>query len=74
MMKKITSEEVLEYLGSYLQLSLAEIKEQLERKGDNFLYGSYYAFVECLEIIILFWDKARLCGLDFDPEKRFPLD
>ncbi len=73
-MKKITSEEVLEYLGDYLQLSLTEIKEQLERKDDNFLNGSYYAFVECLEIIIIFWDKAHLYGLDFDPEKRFPLE
>ena len=73
MMKKITSEEVLEYLGDYLQLSLAEIKEQLESKADNFLNGSYYAFVECLEIITIFWDKAHLYDLDFAPEERFPL-
>lgn len=74
MMQKITSEEVLNYLGEYLQQSLTEIKEQPERKGNSFLNGLYYAFVECLEIITIFWDKAYLYNLNFAPEERFPLD
>ncbi|MDE6667160.1 MAG: hypothetical protein K2K38_02285 [Clostridia bacterium] len=74
MIHKITSEEVLKYLGDYLQLSLNEIKDLPERKGNSFLNGSYYAFVECLEIITIFWDKAHLYDLDFAPEERFPLD
>ena len=74
MVQKITSEEVLRYLGDYLQLSLAEIKEQPERTDNSFLNGLYYAFVECLEIITIFWDEAHLYGLDFAPEERYPLD
>ena len=73
-MQRITSEEVLKYLGEYLQQSLSELKEQPERKGNSFLNGLYYAFVECLEIIIILWDKAHLYGLDFAPEEKFPLD
>ena len=73
-MQKITAEEVLKYLGEYLQMSLYEIKEQPEKKDNSFLNGLYYAFVECLEIITIFWDKAYLYGLDFAPEERFPLD
>ena len=74
MVQKITSEEVLEYLSSYLQLSLAEIEEQPQIQKNGFLTGQYYAFVECLEILTIFWDKAHLYGLDFAPEDRYPLD
>ena len=74
MIQKITAEEVLDYLGSYLQLSLAEIEEFHNGGKDSFLTGQYYAFVECLEIIILFWDKACQYGLDFAAEERYRLE
>ena len=74
MYKKITSEEVLNYLGDYLQLCLSELEEQYDRKLDDFIAGQYCAFVECLEIISIFWDKANQYGLDFAPEERFPLN
>ncbi len=74
MNQKITAEEVLDYLGSYLQLSLTEIDELPNGGKDGFFTGQYYAFVECLEIIILFWDKACQYGLDFEAEKRYRLE
>ena len=74
MIKKITAEKLLEYLGNYLQLCLKEIEEHPERNQDGFITGQYYAFIECLEILTLFWDKALLYGLDFVPEEKYKLD
>ena len=50
-----------------------ECLKKLEAMDDSELVvGKRHAYVECLEIIQN-WAEAKLVGLDYDIEKRYPL-
>ncbi len=50
-----------------------ECLKKLEAMDDSeFVVGKRHAYVECLEIIQN-WAEAKLVGLDYDIEKRYPL-
>ena len=48
------------------------IEEIEEEESDTFLYGEKTAYVECLEMIQE-WEGAKVFGLNFDIEKKYPL-
>lgn len=64
------SEEVLETL-------IIKINENLEDlscfKMTEFIEGEMTAYIECLEII-QYWKYAEKNGLDFEIEKKYPLN
>ena len=65
----MNAKEILIYL---IETLLFYLKELSEVELDLFTYGEKTAFVECLEIIE-YWEEAKLFGLDFDIEERFPI-
>ncbi len=62
-------EELLKYLVDLLTDYLEELKDC----ENEFECGEKTAFVEVLEVIQLYWPKARFTDLNYDIEKRFPL-
>ncbi len=72
-MRKFTEEAILTYLIELLVYYLEELEETDRDNSNMFVYGEKTAYVECLEIIQT-WRKAELRGLNFDIEKRFPID
>ncbi len=64
----MNSEQVLEYM---IEL-LLEYVDELFCENNDFCYGERTAYTECLEII-QYWEKAKVKGLDFDIEKKYPL-
>ncbi len=69
----MTADETLSYAINYLLLILQELSEITDCPSQAFDYGQKTAFTECLEILQL-WTKARNGILNFDIEKRFPLN
>ncbi len=67
----LTAEQVLEFLTETIETDLAELLDA-ESKNE-FIVGEWYAYIECLEIII-HWQKAKKCGLNYDPELRYKID
>ncbi len=63
------AEKILQYLKNLLEGYLRDLSSI---KSCGFLYGEKTAYTECLEIIQN-WDDAKLVGLDYDIEKRYPL-
>lgn len=72
-LKKQELEGSYNYLFRYLISSLDELKELRmnapEKRDDEFLLGETYAFLECLEIILLSTDTERAVMLGF--EKKY---
>ena len=72
-MKKQELEVSYNYLFRYLISSLDELKELRmnapEKRDDEFLLGETYAFLECLEIILLSTDTERAVMLGL--EKKY---
>ncbi len=71
-MKKQELEGSYNYLLRYLISSLDELKELRmtpEKRDDEFLLGETYAFLECLEIILLSTDTERAVMLGL--EKKY---
>ena len=69
----MTAEKTLSYAINYLLLILQELSEITDCPSRAFDYGQKTAFTECLEILQL-WTEARNGILNFDIEKRFPLN
>ena len=67
------AEEILKKLIALLLLYLEELSEYKDVKEQQFEYGEKIAYTECLECIQL-WKHAKKYGLDFDIEKRYPLE
>ena len=63
------AEKILRYLKNLLEVYLRDLSSI---KSCGFLYGEKTAYTECLDIIQN-WDDAKLVGLDYDIEKRYPL-
>lgn len=56
---------------------LVNILDELEYRrdyNDDFCTGEIYGFIEALEIIREKLRRRNYAGLDFDIEKKFPLD
>jgi len=68
----MTAEEILQNLIELLLEYLEELKNFKEEDGQLFCYGERVACTECLEVIQEL-DKAKLFGLDFDIEQKYPL-
>lgn len=66
------AEKVLQNLIKLLLEYLEELKDFKEDAGQMFCYGERLAYTECLEVIQQ-WDKAKLFGLDFNIEQKYPL-
>jgi len=72
-MAKYTSEETLRFIIDQFIENLNRLYSE-KSKNKKFVLGEKYAYVECLEHIQEFWDKAEINGLDFDIEERYSLD
>ncbi len=66
----LTAEKVLALLIETIETNLNEILE-LDFKNE-FIVGEWYGYVECLEVLS-YWKRAKMHGLDYDPEKRFSI-
>ncbi len=64
--------ESLIYLITYLTQYLNDLENVDATTEQEFNYGEKTAFVECLEMIQL-WKKAKINGLNYNIEQRFPL-
>ena len=71
-MQKKTADEVLIFLISLLTTYLEELASSTALDKDQFFYGEKTAYTECLECL-QDWEFAKVFGLDFDVEERFPL-
>lgn len=69
MSDNFTSEQVLAHLIKIIETNLDELLGA-EFKNE-FIVGEWYAYIECLEVIMLYWKKAKKFGLDYNPESRF---
>jgi hypothetical protein len=67
-----SSEEVLERMIEILLNYIEELFDYKDEEGQQFQYGERLAYTECLEWIQE-WKYAKINGLDFDIEKRYPL-
>lgn len=65
-----SAEEVLSCLIELLEASLEELGGL---EANPFFLGEKYAYVECLEMVQT-WNEAKTRGLDYNIERRFPLD
>ena len=72
MMYERSAEEVLEMMIEILLGYLEELFEFKDEAGQQFEYGERLAYTECLEWIQK-WKYAKINGLDFDIEKKYPL-
>ena len=66
------SEEVLEMMISILLTYIENLFEYKDEEGQQFEYGERLAYTECL-CWIQKWKYAKMNGLDFDIEKKYPL-
>ena len=66
------AEQVLEKLIKILLGYLEELAEFKNVQGQLFEYGERLAYTECLEWIQE-WKYAKLHGLDFEIEQKYPL-
>lgn len=71
-MKKYTATETLNYIIELFVSYLENLAEEHDTDNEQFISGERLAYIECLEII-QFWECARMNGLDFDIEERFPV-
>ena len=71
-METKSAEEVLEMMIKTLLVYLEELFEYKDIKTQQFQYGERLAYTECLEWIQS-WEKAKINGLDFDIEQKYPL-
>lgn len=71
-METKSAEEVLEMMIKTLLMYLEELFEYKDIKTQQFQYGERLAYTECLEWIQS-WEKAKINGLDFDIEQKYPL-
>lgn len=69
---RMDAEEILVYLAKLVLLYLEELKDAKGAGENSFQYGEQTAYTECLEIIQA-WKGATGIGLDFDIEKKYPL-
>lgn len=72
-MQKETAEEVLTMLSKLLLSYLEELFKYKDTPSAQFQYGERVAYTECLEWIQC-WENAQQNGLDFEIEKRYPLE
>ena len=70
MTNNLTAEEVLANLIETLETGLTELCDT-EFKNE-FIVGSWYAYIECLEAIF-YWKKAKKHGLNYNPELRYKI-
>ena len=68
----MTAEEVLKYMIKILLEYIEDLKDFKYEPLEMFCYGERLAYTECLEIIQK-WDKAKLFGLHFNIEQKYPL-
>lgn len=66
----MNSQDTVIYLKELLISYLDDLKDI--RRDTPFAYGEKTAYTECLEILQL-WEHAATHGLNFDIEKRYPL-
>lgn len=71
-MNKMSAAETLKYLIELFTYYLENLYEDNNSECKQFISGEKTAYVECLEII-QYWEHAKINGLDFDIEARFPL-
>jgi hypothetical protein len=71
-MNERNSEEVLEMMIQILLVYIEELFDYKDVEGQQFQYGERLAYTECLGWIQS-WKYAKINGLDFDIEKRYPL-
>ena len=67
-----SAEEVLEMMIRTLLVYIEELLEYKDTKDQQFQYGERLAYTECLEWIQS-WRYAKINGLDFDIEQKYPL-
>lgn len=67
-----SAEEVLEMMIRTLLVYIEELFEYKDTKDQQFQYGERSAYTECLEWIQS-WRYAKINGLDFDIEQKYPL-
>lgn len=72
-MRRYTAVETLSYIIDLFVSYLENLAEEHDPDNEQFVAGERVAYIECLEII-QFWEYAHINGLDFDIEKRFPID
>jgi len=68
----MTAEKVLIRLIELLLEYVEELKDFKVDDENLFCYGERLAYTECLELIQE-WNKAKLFGLDFNIEQKYPL-
>ena len=71
-MKRYTAVEILNYIIELFISYLENLAEEHDPDKEQFVSGERVAYTECLEIIQC-WEYARINGLDFDIEERFPV-
>lgn len=59
--------DVLNKLVKHILSSLDELRRC--KPADDFIIGQRYAYADCLELL-----QALCCCIDFDIEKRYPLE
>lgn len=72
-MQKQKAEEVLETLAALLLSYVDELFAYKDTPTTQFAFGERVAYTECLEYLQC-WENARQIGLDFEIEKRYPLE
>lgn len=71
-MQKKKAEKVLEMLAILLLSYVDELFEYKDTPSTQFAFGERVAYTECLEWLQC-WENAPQIGLDFEIEKRYPL-